>query len=613
MDAFGSIQFSPKIDEVSSVGFLEKHHRYPPLPRLFDEDRRVLHGGVVSGHQRDRDLGIGLIGGVGFSALDVDDDKHRLAFNEFTLGHIASVPRVYRRLMQQLTSNGPDGAVCTVDYRASQAGIQALKDGGNAVDAAIAASAVLTVVSQHMCGMGGDLFALVHMGEGVTSLNASGWAGSGADPERMRSEGHRQMPFRDDIRSVPVPGCVDGWVALADRYATLPLDRLLEPAHRIAHDGFAIPDHLARSALRVQGVPGADDYQDLVEGELLHRREMAAVIDEVRTNGRAGFYQGTFGDSLLELGNGEFTESDMEHVHAEWVDPISLEAWGHRLWTVPPNSQGYLSLAGAGIADGLELPTIDDDLWVHLLVESARHAAFDRIDSLFDGADGKALIAADRLAARRAMIDANATANLGDTYLGGGTIHMVTTDGDGNGVSLINSNAAGFGANIVVPGTGIFLQNRGSGFNLTRGHPAEYQPGKRAPHTLSPALVTNLDGSLRTVLGTMGGDAQPQIVLQMLARLLHNQQTPGEVLAAPRWILEPPNSNGFDAWENPDAPNVILEPDAPADWIPGLEARGQTVEHRPVNVGHAHMIDIVDGQSHAATEPRISTSAALAR
>jgi gamma-glutamyltranspeptidase/glutathione hydrolase len=514
--------------------------------------------------------------------------------------------------MQQLTAQSSKGAVCTVDYRASHAGVEVLNEGGNAVDAAIAADAVLTVVSQHMCGMGGDLFALVHLGEGDPAcLNASGWAGAGADPERLRSEGHTRMPFKGDIRSVPIPGCVDGWVALSERFGTMPLDRLLEPAQQIAEDGFEIPDHLVRSSVRVAGVDGADNYQNLVEGETLQRSATAAVLGDIRSGGRDGFYLGRFGQSLLELGDGEYSQEDLVHHHAEWVTPLFLDAWGHRLWTVPPNSQGYLTLAAAGIADGLELPTVDDDLWVHLLVESARHAAFDRIDALYDGADGFALIAHDRLAQRRANISPDRTGSLGDTYAGGGTIHMVTTDANGGGVSLINSNAAGFGANLVVPGTGIFLQNRGSGFNLTPGHPAEYQPGKRAPHTLAPALVTHADGSLRTVLGTQGGDAQPQIVLQMLARLLHHGQSPGEVLAAPRWILEPPDSNGFDTWNEPDAPNVILEPGAPVEWIAGLEARGQTVEHRPVNVGHAHMIDLVDGIAHAATEPRISTSAAL--
>ncbi|NNE96436.1 MAG: gamma-glutamyltranspeptidase, partial [Acidimicrobiales bacterium] len=389
------------------------------------------------------------------------------------------------------------------------------------------------------------------------------------------------------------------------------LDRLLEPAQRFAVEGFEVPDHLARSWERVAGVAGADDYQNLVEGATMRRPATAEVLGDIRAGGRNGFYRGRFGQALLEFGGGEYDAADLSHRHAEWVTPLTLDAWGHRLWTVPPNSQGYLTLASAGIADGLDLPPSDDDLWVHFLIESARQAAHDRTDSLYDGADGFELISADRLDPRRDAIRSDRVAPLGDSYAGGGTIHMVTTDRHGGGVSLINSNAAGFGANLVVPGTGIFLQNRGNGFSLEPGHPAEYRPGRRAPHTLAPALVTNLDGTLRTVLGTMGGDAQPQIVLQMLARLLQLEQSAGDALAAPRWILEPPDSTGFDTWRASVPPDVILEPSAPTEWVTGLEARGHTVEHRPVNVGHAHMIDLVDGVAHAATEPRISTSAAL--
>lgn len=489
-----------------------------------------------------------------------------------------------------------------------------LNNGGNAVDAAIAASAVLTVTSQHMCGMGGDLFALVHLENGdPMCLNASGWAGSGADPDRLRDEGRTAMPFKDDIRSVPIPGCVDGWVALAERCGRLPLATLLGPAIEIATSGFTVPAHLAASAKRVHGVAGADDYQGLAEGDLLVRPGIARSLIAVADRGRAGFYEGEFGRALIDLGAGEFSDADMEHRHAEWVDPLVVEAWGHKLWTVPPNSQGYLSLLAAGILEGLIIPTTPEDgLWAHLLVESARHAAFDRIDSLYDGADGMALLDAGQVVARRANISPDTAAVLGDTYAGGGTIYLCATDSDGGGVSFIQSNASGFGVHLVAPGTGIFLQNRGAGFNLIPGHRGEYQPHKRAPHTLAPALITNAEGQLRTVLGTMGGDAQPQIVLQMLVRLLVNSQTPGEILSAPRWVLEPPSSNGFDTWQNPDKPEVVLEPDAPDSWRDGLTQRGHTVNRRRVNAGHAHMIDIVDGVSHAATEPRINTSAALA-
>ena len=482
------------------------------------------------------------------------------------------------------------------------------------MDAAIAASAVLTVTSQHMCGMGGDLFALVHLDSGEPAcLNASGWAGSGADPDRLRSEGHTAMPFKGDIRSVPVPGCVDGWIALAERFGSLNIADLLAPASQIAAEGFTVPKHLAASARRVQHVEGADDYQDLTAGDTLKRPGIARALRAVADGGRDGFYRGEFGEALLKLGAGEYSEADLTHRHSEWVTPLSLDAWGHRLWTVPPNSQGYLSLAAAGILDGLNVPEDPDaGLWAHLLVEASRHAAFDRVDCLYDGADGMALLHAARLADRRLKISPDQAAVLGDTYAGGGTIYLTATDGNGGGVSFIQSNASGFGVNLVVPGTGIFLQNRGAGFNLIPGHPAEYQAGKRAPHTLSPALITTLAGDLRTVLGTMGGDAQPQIVLQMLVRLLVNNQDPGDVLSAPRWVLEPPDSNGFDTWQEPDMPNVILEPGSPDSWASGLIARGHRVEQRRVNTGHAHMIDLVDGVSHAATEPRINTSAALA-
>ncbi len=488
-----------------------------------------------------------------------------------------------------------------------------LAAGGNAVDAAIAASAVLAVTTQHMCGMGGDLFALVHVAEGDPAcLNASGWAGSGANPERLRAAGHSRMPFRGDVASSPVPGCVDGWTVLAERFATLPLGTLLEPAIGYAADGFIVSDHLAGAARRVADVAGADGYQDLEAGSVLRRPDVARMLRAVADGGREAYYLGEFGDALIELGQGEYERQDLEHVHAEWVTPLSIDVWGHRLWTIPPNSQGYLTLAAAGIAEGLDLPDIADDLWTHYLIEAARHAGYDRLDSLYDGADGWALIDAARLDARRANIRPDAVANLGDTYGGGGTIHLTATDADGGGVSLIQSNASGFGVHLVVPGTGIFLHNRGNGFSLQGGHPAEYRPRRRPPHTLSPALITHVDGRLRTVLGSMGGDAQPQIVLQLVARLLHNRETPAQILAASRWILEPPSSNGFDTWYEPDRPNVILEPTAPRAWISGLERRGHRVEHRPVNVGHAHMIDLVDGVAHAATEPRISTSAAVA-
>ncbi len=219
--------------------------------------------------------------------------------------------------------------------------------------------------------------------------------------------------------------------------------------------------------------------------------------------------------------------------------PLSIRAWDHEVWTVPPPSQGYLSLAGAWIASGLELPDDPDDpRWPHLLSETARAAGHDRLDVLFDGADGEALLArigwqhSGRWSTRAVARHRRRT-----TTAAGETIYLCVIDGDGMGVSLIQSNASGWGCHLVVPGTGIFLHDRGIGFRLEPGHPAELAPGRRPPHTLSPALVTSPDGSLTAVLGTMGGDIQPQVVLQLLARLLHSGHSPGRAVRAPRWAL----------------------------------------------------------------------------
>lgn len=515
--------------------------------------------------------------------------------------------------MSQFTVSSPDGAVCSVDHHASTAGVTMLRAGGNAVDAAIATSAALAVTTQHMCGLGGDLFALVHHGDATPDcLNSSGRAGSGADPAGLRAEGATTMPFRGDIRSVPVPGCVDGWLALHERHGRLPFADVLAPAITLAAEGFEVPAHLARSATRVADVPGAEDYAGLVAGQRLVR---AAVADGLRTiveEGRDGWYLGRFGQGLIDLGDGLFSRADLERNQADWVDPIGLELWGHQAWTVPPNSQGYLSLLAAGILQGIDLGEPESAAWAHLHVEAARLAGHDRPDVLSDTADGNELIGPDRIAERRALLDPDQAATVGGTYGDGGTIYLCATDRDGMGVSLIQSNASGFGAHIVVPGTGVFLHNRGLGFNLVDGHPAEFGPGRRPPHTLSPALVTNPDGSLRTVLGTMGGDAQPQIVLQMLSRLLHAGATPGDVIARPRWVLEARESDGFNTWDVGDDVIVIAEPEG-ADWLDGLRSRGHDAVAQPVNAGHAHLIDIdADGVHHGAAETRIDTAAALA-
>lgn len=468
-----------------------------------------------------------------------------------------------------------------------------LHRGGNAVDAALAANAVLSVTAPHLCGMGGDLFALVHDGS-VKALNASGRAGSGASASDLRREGSHVMPRFGDIRSVPVPGCVDGWLALHSSYSKLPLEQLLAPAILLAEQGFP-PSPLLE--------PRLPDVPLEMVGGLVLRPGVARTLRAISAEGRDGFYGGEFGRGLLELGQGEYDESDLERSNADWVEPLAVDAFGHRVWSMPPNSQGYLLLLALGIVDGLDLPDDPDDpLWAHLLIEASRAAGYDRPELLHE----HAVAPLEDVTRRRAMVDPSTRMDVRSLGSPGGTTYLCAVDGDGLGVSLIQSNALGFGSQLWEPRTGINLQNRGIGFSLEEGHPAEYGPGRRPPHTLVPAIVSRPDGSLRTVIGSMGGDAQPQILLQLLTRLLRHGQDAATVIGAPRWRLATEGS-GFDTWQSPV--HVALEAGTP--WAEGLSSKGHDVRFAPYSgaFGHAQLIDVEAG---AAADPRTLIGAATA-
>lgn len=529
-----------------------------------------------------------------------------------------------------VTRRSTHGMVAAPDQLASEAGVAMLRAGGSAADAAIAASAVLAVTTPHMCGLGGDLWAVVHTGPGERPLvlNASGRAGAGADAARLRAEGHVAMPFSGDIRSVPVPGCVDGWTALHEHLGVLPFADVLAPAVELASDGFPCSPLLAFALPAMwRDVAGADDVKaagELRGGTRMRRPRYAGVLADVAAGGRDAFYRGAFGEALVAIGAGEFAAGDLERRHADWVDPVSCEAWDHRLWSAPPNSQGYLTLAGAWIAAQLDLPDEPDDpRWAHLLVESALAAGHDRPSSLFEGADGDALVDPARLGPRAASIRDDGRADwFASPMHAGDTIFLCSVDEQRRGVALIQSNASGFGAGLVVPGTGVFLHNRGIGFALEPGHPAEYGPGRRPPSTLAPALVTTPAGALHATVGTMGGDTQPQILLQVLARLLRHRQSAGRAVASPRWMLTNPAGRGFDTWEAGAGITVQLEHDAPAGWQEGLAARGHRVEVTPdwasiASYGHAHVIAVEpddDGSSSglaAGSDPRAIVGGAV--
>ena len=260
--------------------------------------------------------------------------------------------------------SGLRGMVAAADQLAASAGVGILARGGSAADAAVATGTVMAVVGPHLCGLGGDVLAMVAPpGSPPEALLSVGRAGAGSDPDRMRAEGMAVMPLRGDIRSVQVPGAVDGWLALHERYGRLPLDEVLAPAVELASEGFAASIMLALASHLVHALPGAGELcpgGPLEVGQRVRVPGIARTLRAIGREGRAGFYGGEFGRGLLQLGGGHFAPGDVATSAATWCAPLRLPAWGHDLWTVPPPSQGYLTLAGAAVAEASGLGTDPD-------------------------------------------------------------------------------------------------------------------------------------------------------------------------------------------------------------------------------------------------------------
>jgi gamma-glutamyltranspeptidase/glutathione hydrolase len=368
----------------------------------------------------------------------------------------------------------------------------------------------------------------------------------------------------------------------------------------------------------VGGLAGADVAIDppgpQSSSALVTRRGTAAALQAIASSGRTGFYEGSFGDGLVELGDGEYTAADLAEPVATWSSPLGTTVWDHDVWTIPENSQGYLALLTLRIAEQLGVPSDPDDpLWCHLLVEAARAAGLDRLDRLHEAFDATPLLTDDAVAQRAAGIDAvHRQALPPRPVAAGGTIYLCAVDAERRGVSLIQSNAADFGAHLIEPRTGTFLHNRGIGFSTDPAHPAAYGPRRRPPTTLAPAIVTTPAGALRACVGTMGGDVQPQVVAQLVARLVHGAQSPGAAVHAPRWVLRDSRATGFSLWKADGPDQVGVETGAPAAWTPGLTDRGHRVEPLDgpgTGTGHAHVIEVRGDALAGAAEPRAGGAA----
>ncbi|MPZ74288.1 MAG: gamma-glutamyltransferase [Nitriliruptorales bacterium] len=452
----------------------------------------------------------------------------------------------------------PVGADCVVAASqplAVQAGVAAMHDGGNAVDAAIAAAAVLTVVEPTSNGIGGDLFAIVWDGSRLHGLNASGRSPARLEADRLIAAGG--IPLRG-WDSVTVPGAVSGWVALHGRFARLSFDRLLAPAVRHAGRGFLVgPVTAAAWASSARVFADFEDFAPFLPGgrapapgERFAFPDQAHTLEAVgRTHGEA-FYRGFLAEQTAAhaaAAGAPLTTGDLADHQPEWVETVHLAFGDTVAHELPPNGQGLAALEALGLLARHDLAALDPDGAdaIHLQAEAMKQAFADAHAHIADPeamrVDPAALLDTAHLGRRASAVDPRRAVDpvaASHGFQGGGTVYLCTADGDGMMVSLIQSNFHGFGSGIVVPGTGIALHNRGAGFTTDARHPNVVAPRKRPFHTIIPGMATSRDGVPTMAFGVMGGHMQPQGHVQLILRTGVWGQNPQAALDAPRWRVE---------------------------------------------------------------------------
>lgn len=527
--------------------------------------------------------------------------------------------------LRPVAVRGYAGVAVSPHHLSTEAALATMARGGNAVDAAIAANAVQGVVAPETCGIGGDLFALV-VGPGMErplTLNSSGRAGSGVGrlAEELRASRVESIPQRHPA-AVTVPGCVDGWLTLQGRLGRLDMGTALEPAIRLSRNGFAASRELAAAfAARRDELQDEDAARDMypagrppLEGERLRRPRLAATLQDIAERGRDAFYAGDVAASISRAVGGAITAADLERPQADWVEPLSVDLFGSTGWTIPPNSQGYISLLALAIMQRVGLQPPDEPLAWHLAIEAYRLAASDHTGLL---ADPEAMTTAPRT-----LLSPSRVEELADRYspdgrqslpsappAAAGTAYLCVVDDDGLGVSLIQSNFYGIGSGLSVAGAGFLLHDRGRGFTLRPGHPNELAPGKRPLHTLSPTIWTT-DGRLSGVLGTRGGFMQPQLLAQLAVLIVAHHASPERAMAAPRWMVPLPHQEG------PGGP-VQVEPGTADTVVEDLRRRGHQVEVLEIpqsGWGPMSTIQVSEiGLRTGAADPRVDTASAAAR
>ncbi len=511
--------------------------------------------------------------------------------------------------------------IATPHAQATAAGADVLRRGGNAVDAAIAANAVLTAIYPASCGIGGDAFWIVHDPRaGVVSYNGSGRTPRAAGLEHLPGG---TLPQRGAL-TVTVPGAVRSWEDVGRAHGTRGLDELLAPAERYAREGFAVTDVVASYCAANEAVLRGDAEATRIflsrgvprPGDVLRNPDLADTLAAIRRGGADAFYQGPVAERIVatlnRLGN-RMTADDLAAHRTAPTVPLRLPWRGGELLAHAPNSQGATMLLALGMLAGDG--AADEPLWNHLAVEAMKRAIAIRDERFCDpdfGASGvERDLAPDRLRALRAGIDPDHASGRAMALDGGDTIYLCAVDENGMAVSLIESLYMNFGSGIVAEGTGVVLHNRGAYFSTAPGHPNVYAAAKRPLHTLSPAMFLR-GGEPELVFGTMGGDSQPQIQVQIAHNIVERGMDPQRALDEPRWVYGRPNVPG-----RPDvaaAEKVVVESRLAPDVVAGLERRGHRVAAiGPYDnaMGHASaiVIDRERGTLAGGADPRADSAA----
>jgi gamma-glutamyltranspeptidase/glutathione hydrolase len=516
------------------------------------------------------------------------------------------------------------GMAATSQPLATMVAIDILKQGGNAIDAAIAANAMLALTEPTGCGLGGDLFAIIW--DAGTSklygLNASGRSPLSLTLEYFIKHEYSRIPAYGPL-PVSAPGCVDGWFEMHKKFGTLPVDAILAPAITYAREGFPVSELIAYSmeigAIRLQQYPGFKETfmpggKTPGKGEIFRNPGLANTLEKIASGGRDAFYKGDIAkiiSAYMKEQGGFLTYDDLASHRSEWVEPVSVNYRGYDIWELPPNGQGIATLQIMTILEGFDIKSMGfgSKEYIHLFIEAKKLAFEDRAkyyaDPDFSKIPVEQLISEEYAAERRKLINPERSARIYEAGNPepGNTIYLTVADREGNMVSLIQSNYRGMGSGMTPPGLGFILQDRGELFCLEKGHNNCYAPGKRPFHTIIPGFVTK-DGKPLISFGVMGGDMQPQGHVQVLVNIIDFEMNLQEAGDAPR--VRHGGSSEPTGGKMQDGGIVYLESGFDYEAIRELAKMGHTIQYDVGGYGgyQAIMYDDTQGVYYGASESR---------